>query len=102
KRLQVLQPPVLSCAHFAQISSQLHKAGVFLRLFALLPGQDLIDFGEYELGSPTVELGQHRRIPSNEARQANQAVLLLAAGSAWPRPTPGVPDRTRYKDSCCR
>src|SRR3989442_1700301 len=45
----------------------------------LLPGQNLIDFGEHELGSPAIELGQHGRILSNEARQANHAVLLLAA-----------------------
>src|SRR5881397_3287032 len=76
----VVQPPVLPGPHFAQISSQFHKPGIFLHFLALLPGQDLINFGEHELGSPAVELGRHRRISSNEARQANQAVLLLGAG----------------------
>jgi len=59
KRPQVLQPPVLACPHFAQIPSQFHKASIFLGFLALLPGQNLIDFGEHELGSPAIELGQH-------------------------------------------
>ena len=80
KRFQVLQPPVLPGPDFAEISSEFHKPGIYLRFLALLPGQDLIDLGEHELSSPAIELGQHRRISSNEARQANQGFLLLAAG----------------------
>src|SRR5439155_23026488 len=91
---------ILPGPHFAEISSQFHKPGIFFRFLALFPGEDLVDFGEHELSSPAIELGKHGRTFSNEARQANQAVLLLAAGSAPSRPTPGVRDKARYRDSC--
>src|ERR1035441_9274656 len=35
KRTQILQPPVLSRPHLAEIPSKVHKAGVTLRLFLL-------------------------------------------------------------------
>src|SRR6266513_5897358 len=58
KRFQVLQPPVLPRPHFAQIATELDKAGIFLRLFALLPSQDLIDLGEHEPSPLAVQLGR--------------------------------------------
>src|SRR5437899_3641141 len=65
KRFQVLQPPVLPRPHFAQIATELDKTGIFLRLFALLPSQDLIDLGEHEPSPLAVQLGRKRRMLSN-------------------------------------
>src|SRR5713101_3210846 len=46
KRLQVLQPPVQSRPHLAEIPAELDKAGVPLCLFLPFPRQNLVDFGE--------------------------------------------------------
>src|SRR5205807_7440371 len=88
--------------HFAQIASELDKAGIFLRLFALLPSQDLIDLGEHEPSPLAVQLGRKRRMFSNSAHQANQDFLLLAAAPKPLPPNPDVRGRVRYTDNCCR
>src|SRR5436309_12599017 len=75
----VLQPPVLSRSNFTQITTKFDKASVPFRLLPLLPGQDLVNLRQHEQGSPTIELGQHGRFLSKQARQANQDSLLLAA-----------------------
>src|SRR5207253_10903107 len=88
KRFQVLQPPVLPRPYFAQIATELDKAGIFLRLFALLPSQDLIDLGEHEPSTLAVQLGRKRRMFSNYAQQANQDFVLLSTAPKRLPPTP--------------
>src|SRR5207253_9820892 len=64
----VLQPPVLSRSHFTQITTKFDKASVPFRLLPLFPSQDFVDFGKHEQSSPAIQLGQHRRIPTKQAR----------------------------------
>src|SRR6185369_4260829 len=56
KGLQFLQPPVLTCPHFAQISPQFYKPGISLCFRAPLPSQDLVDFGQNEQSPFAIEL----------------------------------------------
>src|SRR5712691_2269118 len=99
--LQILQAPVLPRPHLAQVSSEFHKPGIALCLPPPLPCQNLIDLGEPEQGPLAIQLGQHWRIPTKQARQANQVVLLLAAAPERLRPNPAVPGRARCRGSCC-
>src|SRR5205807_459596 len=64
ERLQVLQSPVLSRSHFAEIPTEVDKSGVPLCLFLPFPGQDLVDSRQNEEGSLAIEFRWHRRIPS--------------------------------------
>ncbi len=43
--LQIIEPPVLPGADFAQVAAELHKPRVALPILGLLPAQDLIDLG---------------------------------------------------------
>src|ERR1700732_5341621 len=102
KRLQFLQPPVLPRPYFTQVSSQLYEPGVPLGFRPALAGQELVDLGQNEQGPFAIELGQHGRSLSTQARQANQGRLLLGDARAPPRSGLAVPDITLYKDSWCR
>jgi hypothetical protein len=53
---QVVYPPVLPCPDLAQITPQLHEASVSLMVRVLLPGQDLLDLGQYEQDPSAIEL----------------------------------------------
>ena len=59
KRFQILHPPVLSRPHFAQATPQFNELGVTLCLFALLPRQNLVNFGQHEQRALTIELRHH-------------------------------------------
>src|SRR5207245_3363506 len=92
----VLQQPLLPRSNFTQRTTKFDKASVPFRLLPLFPSQDFVDFGKHEQGSPAIELGQHRRFLSNQARQANQDSLLLAAAPDRPRLAPLVRDKARH------
>jgi hypothetical protein len=48
--------PQLFHPHFAQIELELHELGVPLGLFALLPGQNLVNLVQYKYGAAAIEL----------------------------------------------
>src|SRR5713101_7975309 len=89
KRLQVLQPPVQSRPHLAEIPAELDKAGVPLCLFLPFPRQNLVDFGEDKQCSLAIELRGHRRKPSKQVRQTDQDQLRVCV-RVQPRPSPVV------------
>jgi hypothetical protein len=45
---QVVHPPVLPGAHFAEVPAELNEACIALLLGPLFPGQDLIDLRQHE------------------------------------------------------
>src|ERR1022692_5160338 len=92
ERLQLLQPPVLAGAHFAEILAQFHKPGIALVLMPGLPGQDRVDPAQDLLGTTTIQLGRHGRILSTQVRQTDQD-RLPACGSARPQPDRAGRDR---------
>src|SRR6185437_16673784 len=87
KRRQSFQPPVLSSAYFAQITSKLDEARVFLCFLALLPGENLIDLRQHEERPFFIQLRRHRRCTSTQARQTHQSSGLPDGGSGRPRLT---------------
>ena len=62
KRLQFLEPPVLSCPNLAQILPQFDKAHVALLFLGLLPGQDLVDLVQDKQSPPSIEIRLHRHL----------------------------------------
>src|SRR5438105_15924768 len=85
ERLQVLDPPILTRPHLAQISTKFYELGVATHLYPLLPSKDLVDLPEHKPSSLGVELGQDRWLISTQAHQTHQRDFLLAGGSAWLR-----------------
>src|SRR5260370_35707026 len=81
---------------------QFDDLGIALRLFPLLPCEDLVDLVQYEERSLAIELRWHRRVPSKQARQANQGLLLLNAAPEWILRDPVFPDKDQHTDSCCK
>ena len=102
KGLQFLQPPILTRPHFAQVSTQFYEPRIPLGFRPPLPGQNLVDLSQNEQSPFAIELGQHGRILSTQARQANQGLLLLGAARAPLLSDLAVPDTVRCRDSWCR
>src|SRR5438093_11081055 len=75
--------------------------GIAFQIFAALPGEDLIDLRQNELSPFAIEFWQHRRIANTQARQANQASLLLAGGSVGLRPAAVYSGRAQRRGNCC-
>src|SRR6185437_905031 len=78
KRGQVLEPPVLSCPHLAEVLSQLDKAHIPLLFFSPFPSEDLVNLVQDQQSAPSVEICLHRCSVSPQARQANQGRSLRA------------------------
>src|SRR5690348_7542664 len=84
--MQILKPPVLPGACFAEIATQLDEASVPYLGCLLLPAQDLIDLVENQQRTTPVEFGRHEQsLPTLQAGQANQGHLLLACERASSR-----------------
>ena len=58
---QIVQPPILPGAHFAQIAAQLDEPYIPLLARVLLPGQDLIDRRQHQRSPLAIELWCHDR-----------------------------------------
>jgi hypothetical protein len=52
---QVLDSPILTGSHFAQVSAQFDKIGIAFQLFASFPGEDLIDLRQHKLSPLAIE-----------------------------------------------
>ena len=99
--LQVFQPPVLPSSYFAEISAELYEFCIAFRFVALLPGEDLIDLRQHEQCAFSIKLRQHGRIPSTQARQANQVALLRDASPRQLRPTPAAQGIAQHTGRYC-
>jgi hypothetical protein len=54
---------------------------IFLLIFSLLPGQNLVDFAQDDEGPAVINFWQHGPLSvSPQARQANQGRSLLLCG----------------------
>src|SRR5215469_14363491 len=79
---QILEPPVLSGSHLAEILAQFDEALVAFVLLGLLPGQDLINFPQDQERSLAIEFGSHKGPRVNpQVRPANQGSSLLVGES---------------------
>src|SRR5208282_505643 len=100
ERLQVLEPPVLSRSHLAQIPAEIDEARVPLHLFLSFPRQDLVDLGQNEKSALATELRGHRWIPSKQVRQTDQDRLLACALGRL-RPSHAYRGRARGRGRWC-
>ena len=76
ERRQLFNSPVLPRSNLAQIATEFDEARVAFFLILLFPRQNFVNLRKDEDRSSVIQLGQHGRIPSKEARQANQGFLL--------------------------
>src|ERR1700675_2448217 len=111
ERSQIFQLPVLSCAHFTQVATQLHEARVLFLLDRAFPAQNLIHLPQDEQTPAPIQL-RFRENPSvsRQMRPANQDRLLLGGASAVNRSSAGLPStipdegspHSRYLETGCR